>query len=364
MITTVFDYLKWRGDLTFKQDKMNIIDIFMLCQLPIIDLEEIVPKNDECITFKEVMDKYHEKKNGDRELGLIIPTQFLDLFDLMAKSNRFKDTKISNYFNKIDLEIQEQIAAITYHIENNILVCYSGTDDTVIGWKENFNMIFMDKIPSQIDAMNYSKMIYQKYKKKLVIAGHSKGGNMSLFGGLGVGSKNIKKIYCFDSPGVNEETASTKEYKDLLKKMSEIIPESSIVGKLFIHEEEQKVVRSNKEGFFQHDPLSWEVSGNDFAYIEKVSDDAISIELKIKSILSSMDSETKVRFADSIYKLFQETGALKLYELEGKGSLLVKAYFKLSKEDQKELRKPLLQLLKEKYFQKTLYKSVKEYMKK
>ena len=102
----------------------------------------------------------------------------------------------------------------------------------------------------------------------------------------------------------------------------------------------------------------------DFAYIEKVSDDAISIELKIKSILSSMDSETKVRFADSIYKLFQETGALKLYELEGKGSLLVKAYFKLSKEDQKELRKPLLQLLKEKYFQKTLYKSVKEYMKK
>ena len=111
MITTVFDYLKWRGDLTFKQDKMNIIDIFMLCQLPIIDLEEIVPKNDECITFKEVMDKYHEKKNGDRELGLIIPTQFLDLLDLMAKSNRFKDTKISKYFNKMDLEIQEQIAA-------------------------------------------------------------------------------------------------------------------------------------------------------------------------------------------------------------------------------------------------------------
>ncbi len=363
MFTTVFDYLKWRGDLTFKQDKMNIIDIFILCLLPIIDFNEIIPTSSDKITLNEAFSKYLARTSGKQKLGLIIPSEYIELFSMMASSKRFKNVLISQYFEIICIEKEEQICAMTFHIDDKILVCYSGTDDTIVGWKENFNMMYLDYVPAQLDAMEYSRKIEEEYKQKIIFAGHSKGGNLAVFGALGVKPESIEHIFAFDFPGVSEKILESKEYQNILPKITSVIPETSVVGMLFNHQEKRLVTKSNKEGFYQHDPLSWNVLGNDFVYIDDVSKDAKSVDNKIKSILQAMDNEQKKVFSESIYKLFKETGAKRLIEFEGKEMLLITAYFKITKDDKKIIRTPLLELIKERSIQKIIFQALKEYRK-
>lgn len=362
----IIDYIKWRGDLTFSKSDINLIDIFILAQTPILDLDGIVStyKNDvqNKIKIKDINKKYINIHKDEKELGLLIPIEFRTLLNEMSQSKRFRSIEAFEYINIIDEKKEEQFSAMTFNLKEDLnLICFSGTDDTIIGWKENLNMIFSRKIPSQDRAMEYVKYISEKYPGKIITAGHSKGGNMSLYGAMGVNIDCLQSVYCFDSPGVNEITANSDRYKQVLPLVTEVIPNSSIVGKLFIHQEKVLVVNSNKEGFYQHDPFSWEILGRDFVYAEKINEDSIAIDSKIKEILSEMTEEEKIAFSDSCYKLLTTPNAIKLIDLEGKSMNLISAYFKLSKEDKKSINKPVLKLIKEKYFQKALLSGFKEF---
>ena len=47
--------------------------------------------------------------------------------------------------------------------ENNVLfIAFRGTDATLLGWYEDFNMLLMDEVPAQNSASNYLKEIANK----------------------------------------------------------------------------------------------------------------------------------------------------------------------------------------------------------
>lgn len=366
-MTNIIDYIKWHGDLSFNESKINIIDLYILTILPIFEFDNIayeydpLETNPKEKTIGELTQQYFSINKNNKDLGLLLPPGLVQMLKELGKSKRFKDITTSNYINVIDYEKEEQFSAMVFHFPNSLLISYSGTDDTIIGWKENFNMLTLDKIPSQTRAEEYSKYVFKTYKKPVITSGHSKGGNMAIFGGMAIPNEYLLNVLAFDAPGVNEKVSKTLEYQTILPKLKEFIPEESIIGRLFIHKSSYYVVKSNKKGIYQHDPLSWRVMGKDFIYSKSLSKEAIEIDKKIKTIISEMTEEEKIGFGDALYKIFTKPNVIRLKDLEGKTFNLVSAYFKLDRKDKKVLHKPLLKLLKEKYFQRSLFKSFKEF---
>lgn len=159
--------------------------------------------------------------------------------------------KISNYINKIDAQEEKQFSAITIHMpDNTIYISFRGTDNTLIGWKEDFNMSFQSKVPSQLDAIEYINKIASKYKEKLRIGGHSKGGNLAVFGASFCKSNiqnRVINVYNNDGPGLQQDIIDSKEYKKILPKIHTYIPQTSIIGRLLYHEENYTVVQSTQK---------------------------------------------------------------------------------------------------------------------
>ena len=59
----LFDYLKWRGDLSFSVSTFNTIDALILCQLSYINFDDIIPQNTkETKTLNQVASEFATHK--------------------------------------------------------------------------------------------------------------------------------------------------------------------------------------------------------------------------------------------------------------------------------------------------------------
>ena len=198
----IFDYMKWR-DLPLKKVEFNEIDNLILSRVSYFPFDELI-KDEEKITLKEAYDRY-QKINKKKEI-IFLQKEDKDLFKILANSVRFSDTFISDYVNKINIEEEKQFSAITIFLQDDkIYVSYRGTDNTVIGWKEDFNMSFSNLVRSQVEAANYLNNIAKKYKNKIIVGGHSKGGNLAIYASVFCKykyKKRIIKVYNNDGPRI------------------------------------------------------------------------------------------------------------------------------------------------------------------
>lgn len=357
---SILDYMEWRDDLTLKQVKPGIIDYFILSLITIIDFRNVIDNNTK-ITLEGLCKLYFDNNPNIEKLGLIIPNQIIKLVKMVGSSIRFKDVEVENYICDISIEEEKQFSAMTFILPNEIFVGFSGTDDTIIGWKENLDMLYKEFIPAQVDAINYLNEI--KTENKIKCGGHSKGGNLALVSSIYT-KKTIEKVYCFDSPGVNKKIYESEEYRNILSKVVTILPDTSVIGRMFNIPEEVKIVKSNQNGVYQHDPFSWEINKNDFVYLDKPNIESIEIQNKVKEIIDEMSLEEKKGFSNSVYKILKGTNNYALLDLEGKVLTLIKGYFQLPKEDKAYLVKPYHKLGKISFFKKIFLKGFITYYKK
>ncbi len=356
---TIIDYVKWRGDLTFDESDVNDIDLFALSIICILDFEDSITKEE--MTIGDLSEKYLEK-NSDKSLGLIIPDDIKDLLDIMSKSNRFKNINLFDYVEIKDLDRQMQFSACTFKLKEDLyFLGFSGTDDSIIGWKENLNLLYMDFVPAQEEAIKYVKNALSKYSGTFMCGGHSKGGNKAIVGSAFGGDERITRIVTYDSPGVSDYIANSLEYNKVLYKIYTYIPNFSIIGRLLNHKEHYKVISCDAKGLAQHDPMIWHIEGKDFIYLDRLTEGAIKIDNKITDIIDQMEYDEKVGFCETCYKLLSTSNSLYLKELEGKSVNILTSYFKLPKEYKKYLYKPVMGLMKEKEFQKLLLGALGEY---
>ena len=188
------------------------------------------------------------------------------LYPVLANSVRFGNLYISDFINKKDVEQEKQFSAITVHLPNDyIYVAFRGTDNTIVGWREDLNMCFSDTVPSQIDAVNYLNSIAKKYDNenlKIFVGGHSKGGNLAIYAAAFCDLKFQEKIvtvYNNDGPGFSENIVDTEEYRRILPKIQTFMPQTSIIGRLLNHKEKIIILESTQTGIMQHDLYSWQV---------------------------------------------------------------------------------------------------------
>ena len=192
-----------------------------------------------------------------------------------GKSQRFKNVEIAAFVAKYDHENEEQFSAVTFVLnqgglleKQQVFVAFRGTDDTIVGWKEDFNLAFLDKVPAQEDASAYLTRAALSFKKaELFIGGHSKGGNLALYAAAHLeekAKKNLFAVYNFDGPGFSQETLDSDEFFSIKTKVHSVYPQFSIVGMLFHHYDSYKIVQSDEKLVMQHNPFSWFTLATEF----------------------------------------------------------------------------------------------------
>lgn len=325
-MANVIDYIEWRGDVLLSQTGVDEVDNLIFCLLSYVDFDGIVSANKkEGITVREAAKEYfftHDPK-VIRPLGLIVPGTIVELFRTMAHAPRYKDLILCGYVNEICEKDETQFSAITVRLPGGgAYVAYRGTDDTIVGWREDFNLSWMHEVPAQRRAAMYLSDLDLPEGAELYIGGHSKGGNLAIWGAIHAPDHvrgHIAHVFCNDGPGFSEDMIHTEEYMALADRITTLIPQSSLVGLLLDHDEHYAVIKSSQVGVFQHDGLSWEVCGNRFIRKDKLSVAGLRNET-ISSRIAAMTREERRTFTEFFFGVLESTGARTLTELN-EGSL-------------------------------------------
>ena len=316
-MANVCDYVRWRGDLTLEQSEFNEIDNLILARFSYFPFDKIIREN-EIATIKELSRRF---SNQDVTKLPILWKDDVELFPLMGNSKRFGGMLATKYINKIDAEQEKQFSAITVLMPNDIIyVSYRGTDNTIVGWKEDFNMSFKSHIASQISAKQYLEEIAKEYpSSKIIIGGHSKGGNIAVYAAT-FASKDVKdriiNVYNNDGPGFCEDVIETTEYQEILPRVHTYIPQSSIIGRLMNHKEKYTIVESVQRGIMQHDLYSWQLLGKEFVTLKKLTNESEFIDKTIKDWLENVEPEKREQVIDAVFEILNTTEAQTMKELK------------------------------------------------
>lgn len=343
----IFDYLKWR-DLKLEKVEFTEVDNLILSRLAYFPLDSVVVNKE--ITVKDAYEKYLTVKHK----GRILQEEDSQLFPVLANSIRFGEFKLTDYINKLDLNNEEQFSAVTILMPNDIMyVSYRGTDNTIVGWKEDLNMSFKELVPAQTTAKNYLNKIAEKYKdRQIIVGGHSKGGNLAVYAAAYCEPEiqdRIIKVYNNDGPGFCDKVVNSEEYNRILNKVHTYIPKSSIIGRLLNHKEETTILESTETGIMQHDLYTWQLIGGNFIKAE-LTNSSEFIDKTLTDLLLNVSVEQRSLCIDVLFEVLNATKANTLSEInENKFSnimTMIKTYKNLDEENKEIVTKVLNILLK------------------
>ena len=333
-MTTVFDYIRWRGDLSFEASPLCEIDALIFCELSYIFWDGIVPESieDGRITIKEAAEIFFERNAGKDiiTLGELVPKEIVDLFRLAATSVRFSEVEIGNFINIIDDETVEQFSAVSFYPDGRLFVAYRGTDDSIAGWREDFRMAFLTPVPAQRHAEEYLAKAAQSFDGRIVIGGHSKGGNLALWAALNASdevAERTDKIYNFDGPGFLENVWEGENYLRIADKIRTVIPSGSVVGLLLKYDTNYKVTKSTAKSYLhQHDALTWIVEGRNFVCDADVLPDVKRANEMVGKWIYAMDPEDRRNFVEGFFDILCSTNAKTVTDLAANRTAVLKAF--------------------------------------
>lgn len=365
-MSNILSYIKKYGHLSFDELDFNELDNLIFSQIVYINFSNIVPQKiskKDYISIKCAATKYYElHKNLDHPIGLLIPNDILPMLEILSKSKRFSELKLHGYIQEIDKEETKQFSSLAIEIKKGLYyIAFSGTDDTITGWKEDFNMQFMSFVPAQESAIKYLNKYMSELKGNFILGGHSKGGNLAIYAAakcFTLRKQNIINIYNNDGPGFNKELLSSDSYKKIENKIIHFVPETSIVGLLFNHTGDLNVVKSSQIGLFQHDAFSWKTSGTNFIKCKKLSIESNLINESIKSWLLQMNEKEQKEFINSLFDILECTEATTLTELAFEKNNIFKIVKNIDKKDTQIVIKSLIKLLDES--KKVIFRNIAE----
>lgn len=319
----IMDYISWRGDLSFEQSQFNEVDNLILACFSYVNLDGIsAVTKQKGIGLKKLTKEFmklHTMKELEADKSFIRMAPFMMME--MAKSVRFGKCVVRNYVNDIVTEAEQQFAAMEIVLEDGTsYVSFRGTDDTIIGWKEDFNLS-TGVVPAQKRAIEYLQKISEHTDGMLRVGGHSKGGNLAIYGSVMCKSahEKILEIYSNDGPGFSREFQELPETKEMMPKIIRIIPEYSIIGTILEHEKEPVIVASSSKGLLQHDGFSWEVQGPALVRRDSLNKTALRFIEILHKWIDGMDMEQKRLLIEDLFATLQASGYENLSEVQSGG---------------------------------------------
>ena len=311
--TTVADYLTWRGDIPFSVDPFNEVDNLVLCIVSYINFRrfpELLTRNPrEAVLLSDICQKLTVE---DEQLGLS-QLSYIPVVQQAAQTERFAGTRMFAFEDRSDEEAQMQFAAVTFLLpDKSVFVAFRGTDTSLVGWKEDFNMSYLESVPAQVRAAEYTAEIMRLCRfHKVRIGGHSKGGNLAAWAGLHLPHRDYGRllaVYNNDGPGFSRSMTERPEYALLRDKLHTFIPESSIVGVLLEHCEDYTVIASTARSIMQHEALSWCTERNRFIHLEERSAMGRRSDDVLRDWIGSMTPQERKDFTDAFFEILSMGG--------------------------------------------------------
>lgn len=320
LMQNTLDYLKWRGDLNFEVSPFNDVDMFICSQLSTPDYTDIVPFSSDSVSIGDVCTNYFDTHIDDvSTLGVLQSKFVLPMLKALPGCDRFKDIRLCFAQNRVVQENTEQFCAVTIELpDGSICLSFRGTDDTIIAWKEDFNLATKEIVPAQSDALKYVETVANSLPGKIRICGHSKGGNLAIYAAVNSPDyvKNrIVSAVSFDGPGFNSDFFTKDEYIQMQDKLTTVLSQNSLVGTLLNSAGTVKYVISSVFGPMAHDGFSWSVMGPGFVPGIGLSEASKTFKEAMSDTLGSMTVDEKQAFVDELFDTLLATGAVTITDL-------------------------------------------------
>lgn len=291
------------GDLSLEQRPFDALDGLILSQLVYMPMEGFLARDDRC-TIAEAWAFLRD--HVDIDTLDVFQKKRYRLFETCAALKRYARWSVSGYVNEVDAEREMQFCACTYELtEGQICIAFRGTDLTLIGWKEDLNMSFMT-VPSQTEAAEYVRCAAQGHDGRLLLCGHSKGGNLAVYAGACThpsAQERIHRIYTYDGPGMDEATLNGLGYSRVSQRIESYIPQSSVVGMLLHYHPVYTVVRSTAPGILQHDAMTWQVKEGGFVHLAGIDITGRLTDEALHAWLADMEMEERRLLVDTLYQV-------------------------------------------------------------
>ena len=365
-MSTIFDYIKRRGDFTFEQLPLNLIDSLAFTELCYAPFDKVLNSEINCrgITISALYKKFISDKTIPEKFGAFIPAhEIIELLKLMASSERYQNIRVRGYINDVSIDEEKQFCAMCFDLsEETSYISFSGTDDTIIGWKENFNMALFTPIPSQKEAFYYLNKVANSCTSRLYIGGHSKGGNLAVYSAVKANKQiqnRIIQVHNFDGPGFEREFIQHIKNTSILPKIINILPENTAVGAIFEDIGERVIVKSSAKGFLQHDAFTWKILDNDFVHARGVSKSSKEFHDLLNILVSQISEEEKKDLVEAIYKLFSVNNSTTLTDITSNKLKFLLGILKTDSKTRKIFFKAIKIIIKEKYFKASVKKEAK-----
>lgn len=336
-------YIKATADKTFFQKPFCEGDSLVLSQLVYLD-------------FGPYMEKAAAPTLGGAAAAGETPypggKEWKKLRAAVAKSRRFSPIVLRHFVQKLDEEKEEQFAAVTYLLPFGIrYVAFRGTDNTLVGWKEDFNMTFLPVVPAQLESAAYLHEEAARGDGPLLTGGHSKGGNLAVYAASRAPQEvksRLRAVYNHDGPGFREIFYQEPGYDEIVSRLNTTIPKASLIGRLACRDEGYRIVAGKGFGPMQHEPFRWGYTKEGLRYEERPAKNALFLSKTFNDWFCKIDAPQRAVFIDTLYELVENTGVKSLNEAQKRwlptATAALSAYQKLD-EESKGFIQELLSLL-------------------
>lgn len=310
---TIIDYIQEYGDYTFAEKPLSEVDSLILSQFAYLKFDGLVPGPEDdgpFISIRQVFEnRDYDNLYGDERYR----EKNTELFLAMVHSRRFGSLKMNYYVNQIELEKETQFSAVTFQPDDGLYyIAYRGTDETIVGWKEDLNLAFSEPVPGQLMSVSYLEEAAGKLGTSFFVGGHSKGGNFAVYAAMNCRPEiqdNIVVIFNHDGPGFRPEVREKSGFERIEKKIRRTVPHSSMVGMLLSSEGSYRVVESKSFGLAQHDPYSWLVEKDDFRIVKQIYSGRMFMDTTLNDWILSLNQEQMRIFVDTLYDVVKASEA-------------------------------------------------------
>ncbi|MBR4426485.1 MAG: DUF2974 domain-containing protein [Spirochaetales bacterium] len=316
------DYLSWRGNLSFSQDGFNEVDMLLFSELVYAPIENY--SKDFCAycgegpTLPSILRTVYPNPLPKGTSYVFQPRY--DLWYMIENQIRFSEVRLDRFVSDFEPENDKQFAAAVFCCiikgMKVAVVSYRGTDATVTGWKEDFDMAYKSPIPAQTDALTFLNSVLLSGYDRIFVAGHSKGGNLAMYASAFCKSpERICGIYNFDGPGLSDEILKSQQWRRIEPIIRSFIPESSIIGLLLGHDTKPFIVKSDSMSIKQHNPFYWHVSGTGFVRSDDTTFSSRFLDGTLHSFLESCTMEQKELLVRTTFEVLEVSGAVRVRDI-------------------------------------------------
>ena len=299
------DYIRWRGDLPFSASPPNEVDAIIfstLSYIPFRGMAELHPEKP--ISLHQAVSEFFSFPTPP---DYVRAKNDLELLRLAGESRRFGEIEVMEYRTKFIKERDTQFAGVTFRLDDgSLFVSFRGTDNTLVGWKEDFSMCFRQVIPSQALAKQYLQDVLMVYPGPVRVSGHSKGGNIAVYAvsqSAPVIRNRVLEVYNQEGPGFSQEFLSAPGYESIVPKIKTYVPQGSMIGMILYRLEPILIVKSNQTGIMQHDPFSWEICGTQMLRMPTLTSGSLFLQRTLENWLAGMGREDRIRMVNTLYDL-------------------------------------------------------------